>query len=104
MIYNSKVITKLLYIQLLNFCIKHKTCYGCPYDDSAPCTLFNGIFEELTYSGARKNFESINQAYWIHKHFTCDKCPIKDSRCKSDQCGMIAFSERLFFSGIKHGR
>ena len=103
---NNKIATKFLYIQLLNFCIQHGSCNLCTYSDSPNelCILFSGVFEELRFSGAVSQFESINQCQLIHRKYSCEKCQIRDSANKDDECGMIAFSRSLFYKCIMPGR
>lgn len=105
MIANSKLITKFLYIQLFNFCIRHKSCSACTYkSDADPCQLFSGVFDELDHCGAKNIFDSICQAYAIHKNYDCGKCVLKDRNRNPNLCRMIAFSEAMFYSSIKNGR
>lgn len=94
----SNRIVNFLYIQLLNYCINKSDCSCCDYKEySDPCILFCGIFEELEFHGAVAEFESIYQAKLAHKYIECEKCPFNGG---INRCGMISFSETMFFNGI----
>ena len=99
----KKGIIYFLYIQLFNYCIHKANCSKCIYRaDSDPCILFSGVFEELEFSGAISNFESLSQARISHRNVACEKCAFGHKFKES--CGMIRLSEEMFFTGILCGR